>query len=133
MVDYDLRKLSAPIESLRGELTEAYNRLDARWSEITKCLAGLPIPCTVSYKYDECDFAPDNFSCLTWKKWNGKKRICIEVYYYNPNNPASEHEVQTTPYEEWSGEERIRMLAHVPELFKAAEEQTKAFISKTQV
>jgi len=134
MVDLNLQKLSAPVESLRTALTEAYERLDAKWDEISKCLKSLPIPCAVSYTYSYNDLNPEEHTCFIWKKWNGKKRVCIEVHIFNPNNPYSDSdfEVTTTPYEEWSGEQRIKMLEHVPGLFEAAEKQTKEFIEKTK-
>lgn len=132
MVNLDLRKLSAPVEALRPNLAEAYKRLDAQWDEIDDCLNSLPIPCTVSYAHSPDEWHPEDFMCLVWKKWNGKKRICIEVHIFDPNNQYSEYSVTTTPYDEWSGEQRIEMLQHVPGLFEAAEKQTKKFIDKTK-
>ncbi|WP_299470220.1 hypothetical protein [uncultured Gimesia sp.] len=132
MVKLDLRKLSAPVEALRSDLSEAYKRLDAQWDEIEACLKALPIPCSVSYTYDHNEWRPEDFSCLTWKKWNGKKRICIEVHIFEPDNQYSDYSVTTTPYDEWSGEQRIEMLNHVTGLFEAAEKQTKLFIDKTK-
>ena len=85
MVDLDLRKLSAPIEALRPGLDGAYKRLDKKWDEIAQCLKGLPIPCEVAYDYAQDEFAPEDALCLEWKKWNGKKRICIrEVFFIAP-------------------------------------------------
>lgn len=135
MVKINLGELSAPIEALRPALDEAYKRLDEKWQEITTCLKSLPIPCNVSYKYCGGDqYAPADYSCLVWRKWNGKKRICIEHNFFNPNleYSGSDFEVTTIPYEEWSGEMRIEMLEHVPGLFAAAAEETKEFIAKTQ-
>ena len=131
MVKLDLRKLSAPVEALRPSLSEAYQQLDAQWEEIAKCLSALPIPCEVFRTFNEDEFNPENFCSLVWKKWNGKKRICIEVHIFDPNaNPFSDYDVTTTPYDEWSGQQRVDMLQHVPGLFEAAEKQTKAFIDK---
>ena len=133
MVDIDLRKLSAPVEALRPALSDAYKRLDAQWAEIEKCLKALPIPCSVSFTYDEDEWHPENSYCLVWKKWNGKKRICTESHIFAPgSNPYSDYDVTTTPYDEWSGPQRINMLAHVPGLFQAAEKQTKEFIEQTK-
>ncbi len=133
MVELDLRKLSGPVEALRPALTEAYKRLDVQWAEVEKCLKTLPIPCSISYTYDVDEMGPENFSCLVWQKWNGKKRICIEVNIFAPNsNPYSDYDITTTPYDEWSGQQRIDMLEHVPGLFEAAEKQTKEFIEKTK-
>ncbi len=133
MVDLDLRKLSAPVEALRSELSEAYQRLDAKWNEISECLKALPIPCPVSHIFASDDYRPENFECLVWKKWNGKRRICVESHVFNPNNPYTDYEVTTTPYEEWSGEQRVYLPDHVPGLFEAAEKQTKEFIEKAKV
>lgn len=132
MVSLDLRKLAAPVEALRPALDEAYQRLDAQWEEIAKCLKALPIPCTISFSFSSDEFHPENFDCLVWKKWSGKKRICIESHQYSPNNPYTDYEVTTTPYEEWSGQQRIDMLEHVPGLFDAAAKQTEEFIQKTK-
>ena len=128
MVNFDLRKLSAPVEALRPELDEAYKRLDAKWEGIATCLNGLSIPCSVSYTFSvEDPNHPENYDCLVWKKWNGKKRICIEACRF-----YSDYDVTTTPYDEWSGQQRIDMLEHVPCLFDAAAKQTKDFIDKTK-
>ena len=133
MVDLDLRKLSAPVEALRPELSAAYKRLDAKWDEIVKCLKSLPIPSSISFTHDHNEWNPEDFSCIVWRKYNGKKRICIEVHIFNPNsNPYTDYDVTTTPYEEWSGEQRVDMLEHVPGLFAAAEKATREFIEKTQ-
>lgn len=132
MVELNLRELSAPIEALRPEVSEAYKRLDAKWAQIAECLNELPIPCPISYTYDECDWDPENFACLSWKKWNGKRRVCKEVHFFDPNRPHSNYEITTTPYDEWSGEQRAELLKHVPGLFKAAEAQIKKFIEQTK-
>jgi hypothetical protein len=132
MAKPDLRKLSAPIEALRPALDEAYKRLDAKWDEVAGCLKELPIPTRVSYTFDPDDEQP-SFTCLVWQKWNGKKRLCIEFNYFNPgNNPYSDYEVTTIPYEEWSGPQRVEMLEHLPGLFAAAERATEEFIEKTK-
>ncbi len=134
MVDIDLRKLSAPIEALRPALGEAYQRLDAKWNEIAEVLKSLPIPTEVSYTYSTDDYHPEDSACLVWKKWNGKKRICLEFHSFNPNNdnPYSDYDIVTTPFEEWSGQQRIDMLKHVPGLFDAAAKATQDFIEKTK-
>ena len=133
MVDLDLRKLSAPVEALRPALIKAYQRLDAKWDEITNCLKALPIPCTISYVYESSDMFPEDCNCIEWKKWSGKKRVCIVMYRHDPSaNPHSDYDCTTTPYEEWSGQQRSDMLAHVPRLFEAAQKQTKEFIEKTK-
>ena len=135
MVNLDLRKLSAPVEALRPQLTDAYGRLDAQWAEIAKCLKSLPIPTSISHSYSCDEFHPEHFECLVWKKWNGKQRICHEYHHFHGGqNPYSnsDYDVTTTPYEEWSGQRRIDLLEHVPGLFEAAEKQTKEFIDKTK-
>ncbi len=134
MVDIDLRKLSAPIEALRPALGDAYKRLDSKWDEIAEALKSLAIPTDVFYTYTTDDFRSEDIACLAWRKWNGKKRICLEYHSFNPNgNPYSDYDVTTTPYEEWSGQQRIDMLEHVPGLFDAAAKATQEFIDKTKV
>ncbi|HBE71251.1 MAG TPA: hypothetical protein DDW52_24150 [Planctomycetaceae bacterium] len=129
MVDLDLRKLSAPIEALRPEIKQAYANLDRKWEAIADCLK--PVPVAVSYAYfqDEGDF-----DCLVWQKWNGKKRICIQVNVFKQQSAygGGDYETTTTPYEEWSAEQRAYMLRHVPGLFEAAEKQTREFIEQTK-
>jgi len=133
MVNIDLQQLAAPIEALRPELDDAYKRLDAKWAEITKCLQKLPIPSSVYYTFDENPQCPEDYDCLAWTKYNGKKRICIVSYRWNPNQyDGSEHDISTTPYEEWSGQQRIAMLDHVPDLFAAAAKGTQEFIDQTK-
>ena len=128
MVDLDLRELSAPIKALRPELADAYKRLDSKWNEIAECLKALPIPCAVSYNFWSDGYGHDS-ECLVWKKWNGKKRICIESHQLFPSDSGPADDVTTTPYEEWSGEQRISMLGFVPGLFKAAAKVTEGFIA----
>jgi hypothetical protein len=133
MVDIDLRKLSAPVEALRTELDDAYKRLDAKWAEIETVLKKLPIPCSVSFNYSDDEWNPEDADCLVWKKWNKKKRICIVYHRFNPgSNPYSDYETTTVPYDEWSGQQRIDMLEHVPGLFEEAAKETKEFIEKTK-
>jgi hypothetical protein len=128
----DLHKLSAPVEALRPALDEAYKRLDAQWDEVARCFKELPIPTTVSYTFEPED-EHSNFACLVWQKWNGKKRLCIESNYFNPSsNPYSDYEVTTIPFEEWSGQQRVDMLEHLPGLFAAAARATEEFIEKTK-
>ena len=133
MVNLDLRKLSAPIEALRPQLDEAYDRLDLKWAEIVNCLKSLPIPTSVSYTYSEDPGM--HYESLCWQKWNGKFRICHKSHlYHGGQNPhhESDFDVTTTPYEEWSGQRRIDMLEHVPGLFETAAKKTKEFIQKTE-
>jgi hypothetical protein len=129
MVNLDLRELSAPVEALRLDLKAAYERLDSKWNEVVKIFKSLPIPTSVSFTFENHEWSPEDCKCLVWKKWNGKKRICIESHVYNHGScQYSDYDVTTTPYEEWSGQQRIDMLEHVPSLFAAAEEATRAFI-----
>lgn len=128
----DLRELSAPLENLRSDVEAAYKRLDEQWDKVSKELAKLPIPVDVDFTY-YCESHGNHWVNLSWRKWKGKKRICI-VSHHEGNGPDGyEIEEIVTPYEEWGGELRISMLQHVPKLFDAAIEQTKAFIAKTQV
>lgn len=124
----DLKRLSAPIEALRPQLTETYQRLNDKWGEIVNCLESLPIPCDVSYPYS---VTPDsrNYSCLTWKKYKGKRRICVDTYVFTLGKG---YEVNTATYDQWSGVLRVQLLEHVPELFAAAEKATKVFIANAR-
>lgn len=132
MVKLDLRALSAPLENLRPEVASAYKRLDAQWEAITATLKKLPIPCDIGCVLYE---APEDHGCysqLEWRKCQGKKKVCI-VWHSRGNGPYGYEETEeVTPYEEWSGGQRIEMLQHVPNLFVAAAKQTKEFIAKTR-
>ena len=133
MVNFDLRELSAPLEALRPEVDAAYELLEAKWNAVADQLRKLPIPCDVGYTFEEASYnQPDSYCRLEWRKWKGKKRICIVSCYleYTPEGP--EEAATVTPYDEWGGEQRVAMLRHVPKLFEAAVKQTKAFIAKTQ-
>lgn len=68
-----------------------------------------------------------------WRKWLGKKRFCITSYGWvtDPNEGLMESS-EVTPFEEWSADQRLDMLRHVPEIFKSAEEQLKLFIDRTR-
>ena len=131
MVNFDLRKLSAPLEELRPEVEAAYKRLDQKWESVTAALRQLPIPCDIGYTFSESPYNSYDYVRLEWRKWKGKKRICV-VSCYMQDTPDGPDEMETvTPYDEWSGEQRIAMLQHVPDLFDAAAEQIKTFISRT--
>jgi hypothetical protein len=132
MVDFDLSELSAPLESLRAEVKAAYKRLDSKWQEITDKLKKLPIPCDVSYTYWESDYCPADCTALEFKKWKGSKRICLVSYGLEQTPYGQDVSSVTTPYDEWSGEQRVEMLEHVPGLFEAAVKQTKDFIERTK-
>jgi len=130
MVDIDLGKLSAPLEELRTEVDAAYKRLDSQWDRVSKQLSKLPIPIDIHFTYFS-NPSGHHWINLEWKKWKGKRRICL-VSHLQGNGPEGWEEDETvTPYEEWGGELRINMLQYVPKLFEAAVEQTKAFIEKT--
>ena len=133
MVDFNLRELSASVESLRPEVDAAYKRLDAKWDEIASELKKLPIPCAVGFTYSERYGHPEDYNRLEWKKWSGKKRICI-VYYRWDHNPITGEDTEETtiPYDEWSAEQRLEMLEHVPNLFASAIEQVNEFVNKTK-
>ncbi len=124
MAELNLAQLSAPIEALRDEVEAAYARLHNKWEAIAEKLRSLPIPSSVSYVYWR---HPEEYSyaSLEFRKWNGSKRICKS--YCDPS-----YEEEITPYEEWSAEDRVNMIQHVPGLFREAEKQVKAFIEKTK-
>jgi hypothetical protein len=130
MSDLDLGALSAPIEALRDEVKAAYARLDAKWEAIAEQLRKLPIPGTVSATIWGDDSRYE-FYCLDFRKHKGKKRICTAMYSFN--SQTGDEEIDVTPYEEWSGEQRVELLTHVPKLFAEAEKKTKEFIEKTQL
>src|SRR5690606_24670966 len=94
-------------------------------------LEKLPIPCTVGFVYSENPHNPDEYMTLEWRKWKGKRRVCI-VHNYIDMNPGGELDEaeDVTPYEEWSAEQRVEMLRHIPSLFAAAETQTRKFIAR---
>ena len=132
MVDLDLRRLSAPIEALRNELSEAYERLDAKWAAIHDCLKALPIPVDVEVTYQE-DIDQVESSSLAWIKWSGRRRICTRHYHSIHENDQVIHvDCKTVPYEEWSGGERRDLLNHVPGLFNVAKQKTQEFINDSQ-
>lgn len=132
MVNLDLRKLSAPLEELRPDVDAAYKRLDEKWDAIRKQLDKLPIPCTVSYAFAQSQHCPDDCVCLEFRKWKGYKRLCITSYWSGSGPDGWEEGEDVTPFEEWSGEQRVQMLLHVPDLFQNAVKQVKAFIDKTK-
>lgn len=130
MADFDLRALSAPIEALRRDVKAAYARLDERWDEIADEMKKLAIPCTVGYTFDANPYS-DEYRRLEWRKLQGKKRFCITNYEPATNDQGDFYETQDVkPYEEWSAEQRLIMLSHIPELFETAPKQIKQFIDK---
>ncbi len=131
MADYDLCELSAPFEALRPDVKAAYQRLDSEWETIANQLRKLPIPCTVSYAYLEDECNPENKDCLEFRKWKGSKRLCIAEYSAGNGPHGWDESCDVTPYDEWSTEQRLRMLRYVPALFQAAVKQTQDFVDQT--
>ena len=132
MVDHDLRKLSARIEALRPDVDEAYKRIDAKWAKLAAHFKKLPIPCTVGYAFHHCPYSED-IKSLDWRKFNGKWRFCITLHFQDVHpNEGPYWDVKVTPFEEWSAENRIEMLRHIPKLFESAEKEIKEFIDKTR-
>jgi hypothetical protein len=132
MADFDLRALSAPLEALRADVTAAYQRLDAKWQDVLQQLCSLPIPCTVSLVLSEELGCPLISECLEFRKHRGKKRICLTNYGFQDTPYGPEEIEKVVPYDEWSGEQRIKMLERVPDLFAAAVKRTEKFIEETQ-
>jgi len=132
MADLDLRRLSAPLEELRSEVDEAYKRLDGKWKAVAEYLNSVPIPCTVSFIIKQDPYDPTEVICLEWRKWKGSKRVCIASYFLDCDVDVPQEAESVIPFDEWSGEQRVDMLKHVPALFQAAVKQTKAFIDLTK-
>jgi len=131
MPSLDLRKLSAPLAALGPEVDAAYKRLDDQWDAITKQLRKLPIPCTISHKISH-DGSGHEWISLEFRKWKGAKRLCV-TYHSEGNGPNGwDESEEVTPFEEWSGEQRVDMLRHVPGLFKSAVKQVQHFIDRTK-
>lgn len=125
MADFDLQELAAPLEDLRSKVDAAYKALDIRWKAVESTLKALPIPCDVGTVTWSDPAIDEHCVCLEWRKWRGAKRLCIVEYYdYIGEN------VDVTPYEEWSGEDRCNLLDSVPKLFARAAQCTKEFIEK---
>lgn len=128
----DLDALGAPLEALRKEVDDAYARLGAYWTTVTAKLAQLPIPCDVGYSFIVDESNPMFCTRLEWCKYKKKKRLCI-VEYGLENTPYGTDEYSIyTPYEEWSGDQRLRMKRFVPDLFQAAVQQVGRFIEETK-
>jgi hypothetical protein len=130
MAKLDLRALSAPLEALRPDVKAAYERLDAKWDEIAKLLRKLPIPSDVSYVFDMDPECPPDCEALEFRKHKGERRICVASYSYFASSNGEGRTCRVTPFEEWSGEQRIAMLEHVPKLFEEAESAVKAFLAR---
>lgn len=131
MADLDLRTLSAPLEALRSKVDAAYRLLDEKWKAIAAQLSELPIPCSVSYTYSECEYDPTQYHTLEWRKLKGGKRICSVYNCTDMGRDGKPEEIENvTPFEEWSAEHKLEMLKHVPGLFNAAVKQTEAFVNK---
>lgn len=131
MADFDLRSLSAPLEAMRGKVDAAYKLLDQQWKAIAAQLSELPIPCSVEYRYSECEHDPTQYHTLDWRKMKGGKRLCSVYHRLNVDRNGEEEEYEdVTPFEEWSAETKLELLNHVPGLFKAALKQTEAFVNK---
>ena len=133
MVDLNLRELSAPLRALKPEVKEAFDRLNAKWKAVVAELKKITIPCDISHTYCENIRSPEQCHSLEWRKWRGKRRFCI-TYYDVDFDPQLGHEqtMDVTPYEEWSAEQRLEMLDHVPAFFETAVKQIQEFVAKTQ-
>ncbi len=130
MVDLDLRSLSAPIEALRSKVEAAYHLLDGQWKAIAAQLSELPIPTVVDYLFWSSD-RDDHYMAISWRKVNGTKRICsVRGNEVRSDDGSPEFIEDVVPYEEWSAQQRLAMLEHVPGLFRAATKATEEFIKK---
>ena len=124
MTNFDLDALSAPLEALRDDVTQAYKRLDAAWAKVAAKFEKLPIPIDVSHSYwgDKHES-----KSLEYRKLRGAKRFCITT---SVNQSPDEETIK--PYEEWSASERRYMLKFVPKLMEDAVKQIQSFIESTK-
>lgn len=131
---HDLRALAAPIEALRAEVDAAYKRLDSYWTSVLNELQKLPIPCDVGCDLPACDDVPGEWMRLELQKSGKRKRLYIVRYWWDalPSGEPTQT-YSSSPYEEWSGDQRIWAMEYVPKLFEAAAKQTKEFIERTKL
>jgi hypothetical protein len=82
--------------------------------------------------FEESQCNPNDGVCLEFRKWKGSKRLCITAYSSGNGPNGWEENYNVTPFEEWSGEQRVQMLRHVPDLFGNAVNQIKRFVEQTK-
>jgi len=135
MVNPNLKDLSAPIEALRSDVSEAYKRLDDQWAAIAAQLKSLPIPCKISACVHNHPRSPERSVDLEWRKWRGKFRFCYTYNDYEYDQYLDEHVAteDVTPFDEWGAERKVEMLKHIPALFENAARQISEFVEKTKL
>ena len=121
----DLDELSAPIKDMGLDVKSAYQKLDSEGERITASRRGLSIPLPVSHKLNLLSVS-NQF--LEFRKWKGSKRVCLS--YCDPHDSSAQ--LETYPLDEWSAEERLEMLKHVPGLFSEAEKATRKFVESVR-
>lgn len=125
----DLDSLYAQIQKLRPDVETAYKRLETRWQNTYDAFNKLPIPCKISTcVHVEEGSSYDVETHLEWRKYKGTRRFCITHYWYEV--AIQEDRENIIPFEEWSTEQKIDFLNHLPSLLKNAESQIKKFLSK---
>lgn len=128
MTELDLEALSAPVESMRSEVAAAYDQLNKQWDEVATALKKLSLPLDVACMYwHDSIYGTERNACLEWRRWKGTRRLCVVEY----SELSELAEIDVTPYEEWSGEQRLTLLQHVPELFERAAEITRDFVDRS--
>ena len=157
---FDLETLAAPLEALRPELETAYDALDAEWQEVHDKLRSLPIPCPIVMPIK--NWTNESTTTLEWRKQPSGWRFCIVNKKpakagrgggkNKPSGPGDatakgkggpkgnrgkrkngcgEH-VVVKPFEQWTAQQRLNQLRHVPEFFEHAAEQTQRFIDRAK-
>ena len=134
---FDLEELAAPIENLKSELHDAYQALDDEWEAIDRKVRSLAIPCRVTLPLQPWGNMTER--SLEWRKFKKTWRFCVVV-----KRPPGPHEkkkakaenrepaefVDVCPLEQWTAQERMNLLQHVPKFFEQATSDTKAFIRR---
>ena len=122
---FDLDELAAPIEELRPRLDEAYQDLNDEWKTISKRLRAISVPCRVSLELPR--WQPDAARFLEWRKQGKAWRFCLVT---KKENAGGEEVVTVRPLPQWTAQERMNTLQHVPDFFAEAEKRTRWFIRK---
>jgi len=129
----NLSELAAPLEKLRPDVIDAYERIDERWSEVADILAKLTLPCKISVVVECHDPQHRDWKTLEWRKHKGTKKLCLTDYCEIIQGDGELYVSETvTPYEEWSATKRLETLAYVPKLFSNGIEQVQIFIAKAK-
>lgn len=123
-MSHDYAALSSPFYAMEEDVRETYRLLDEAWEEAARAFRELPsLPVDAYLDVTEVFDHPNSpvRKYLGWEKHGGRRRFTLNTCCDGDRDVPRN-------YEEWSGEERIKLYDKIPDLFRRAEDFTRRFI-----